>query len=304
MSPLRGILLKLTSVLMFTVMAALVKAATEEVPTGQVVFFRSFFAMPVIVFWLWMRGDMGTGLKAERPMGHVWRGVIGVSAMGCNFAALGLLPLPEVTALGYAAPILTVLLAAVLLGERLRLFRMSAVLLGLVGVAVVLWPRLTLDHLGGAALIGVGFVMTSAGLRALAQIHIRRLVQSEQTSAIVFYFSLTSTVLSLVTLPFGWVVPDLRMLGILIAMGLIGGVAQIILTSSYKFAQVAVLAPFEYASILFSIVLGYMFFDEVPTVMVLVGSAIVVAAGVMIVLREAQLGLQRGRARSTMTPNG
>lgn len=304
MSPLRGIALKLTSVVLFTIMASLIKASSAHVPTGEAVFFRSFFAMPVIVAWLAMRGDLKTGLKAKHPVLHVWRGLIGVTAMGCGFAALGLLPLPEVTALGFAAPMLTVLLAALLLGERLRLFRLSAVVLGLVGVCIVLWPRLTLDDVDDAAMLGVGLVLASAVMRALAQIQIRRMVAVEETSAIVFYFSLTATGFSLLTLPFGWVVPDTHVLAMLVGAGLIGGVAQIFITSAYRFAGAAVVAPFDYASILFAILFGYFFFDEVPTAMVLVGSAIVIAAGGIIIWRERQLGIQRGKARPNMTPQG
>ena len=156
MSPLRGIALKLGAITLFSAMAALVKAGVAQVPTGEAVFFRSFFAMPVIVVWLAMRGDLSTGFRTRHPMGHLWRGLIGVSAMGCGFGALGLLPLPEVTALGYAAPLLTVIFAAILLGERIRLFRITAVVLGLVGVCVVLWPRLTFDDLTGPGHAGRG----------------------------------------------------------------------------------------------------------------------------------------------------
>lgn len=304
MSPLRGIALKLTSVVLFTVMASLIKASSAHVPTGEAVFFRSFFAMPVIVIWLAMRGDLRTGLKAQKPVLHIWRGLIGVTAMGCGFAALGLLPLPEVTAIGFAAPMMTVLLAALLLGERLRVFRLSAVILGLLGVLIVLWPRLTLDDVGGSATLGVALVLTSAVMRAMAQIQIRRMVAVEETSAIVFYFSLTATVFSLATVPFGWVWPTPGVLAMLVAAGLIGGVAQIFLTSAYRFAGAAVVAPFDYASILFAILFGYWFFDEAPTVMVLIGSAIVIAAGGIIIWRERQLGLQRGKARPNLTPQG
>ncbi|MBV7395539.1 DMT family transporter [Mameliella sediminis] len=304
MSPLRGIALKLTSVVLFTVMASLIKASSAHVPTGEAVFFRSFFAMPVIVVWLAMRGDLSTGLKAKRPGLHVLRGLVGVTAMGCGFAALGLLPLPEVTAIGFAAPMMTVLLAAILLGERLRFFRLSAVILGLVGVTIVLWPRLTLDDVGGSAMLGVTLVLVSAVMRAMAQIQIRRMVATEETSAIVFYFSLTATGFSLLTLPFGWVIPEASVLLMLVGAGLIGGVAQIFLTSAYRFAGAAVVAPFDYASILFAILFGYFFFDEAPSAMVLIGSAIVIAAGGIIIWRERQLGMQRGKARPNMTPQG
>ncbi|WP_299938066.1 DMT family transporter [uncultured Pelagimonas sp.] len=304
MSPFRGIALKLCSVFLFTIMASLIKATADLVPPGEAVFFRSFFAMPIIVGWLALRGDLKTGFKVNRPIGHFWRGAIGVTAMGFGFASLGFLPLPEVTAIGYAAPMLTVIFAAVLLGERLRLFRMAAVVLGLVGVVVVMWPRLSVDEIDDVALLGVICILISAVLRALAQIHIRKLVATEETSAIVFYFSLTATLFSLLSLPFGWTWPGMSAVVMLIASGLVGGIAQIFLTASYKHAEAALLAPFDYASILFAILFGYVFFDEVPTQMVLAGSAIVMAAGGLIIWRERQLGLKRGKARPGMTPQG
>lgn len=304
MSPLRGIALKLLSVALFSVMAVLVKASMAYVPAGQAVFFRSFFALPVIMVWLLWRGDLSSGLKTARPMLHVWRGIIGVSAMGCGFAALGLLPLPEVTALGYAAPLLTVVFAAILLGERIRLFRIGAVVLGLVGVLIVLWPRLSLESVDQAARLGVVLILLSAMFRAITQIHVRRMVATEDTAAIVFYFSLTATLFSLLTVQFGWVWPPVPVLAMLVVSGLVGGAAQIVLTTAYRFSEAAVLAPFEYASILFAILFGAFLFDEAPTIPVLLGSAIVVAAGLLVIWRERQLGLKRTGARKGITPHG
>lgn len=305
MNPVRGILLMVLAVALFSVMAAFIKATAGHVPTGQAVFFRSALALPVILIWLWRRGDLSTGLKVKSPIGHFWRGLIGTTAMGLGFASLGYLPLPEVTAIGFTAPLLTVVFAAMFLGESVRAFRLTAVFIGLLGVMIVLWPRLTI--VGGApddaAMLGILLVLGSAVFRALAQIHIRKLVQSEETSAIVFYFSITATGLALLTLPFGWVIPTGRELWLLVGAGLLGGVAQIFLTSSYRFAPASVVAPFDYAAMLFAIVIGYVWFDEVPTGMMLAGSSVIILAGVLIIWRERQLGLKRN-ARKTMTPQG
>ncbi|HBM61475.1 DMT family transporter [Salipiger marinus] len=303
-SPLLGIALKLASVVLFVVMSALIKAASDEVPTGQTVFFRSFFAMPVILVWILWRRELSSGLRVKSVSAHFLRGIVGAGAMGFNFAALGLLPLPEVTALSYAGPLLTVIFAAVLLGEKVRIFRMSAVLMGLVGVVIVMWPLLTVSDVNRAVLWGVIFMMASAVLRALVQIHIRRMVATEQTAAIVFYFSLTATLLSLLTIPFGWVMPGPADLALLVGSGLIGGVAQICLTAGYRHGEAALLAPFDYASILVAILIGYVVFSDVPTVWMLVGSAVVIASGVAIILREHALGVKSFKARQGMTPQG
>lgn len=307
MNPLKGIGLKLCAVLLFIIMSSLIKAASEEVPPGEAVFFRSFFAIPVILLWLASRGELATGLRAVNPMGHFWRGVVGTTAMGLMFAGLGLLPLPEVTALGYAAPLLVVIFAAMFLDEKVGIFRIGAVGLGLAGVLVVLAPRLTVlsgPTVQTAEAVGAVMVLLGATCAALAQIYIRKLVQTEQISAIVFYFSLTSTLLSLLTLPFGWVIPGTTETVYLVLAGLLGGAAQIFLTASFRFADASVIAPFDYASMLFAIGIGYVIFDEVPTPPMLIGASLVITAGIIIILRERQLGLQRGKARSAKTPQG
>ena len=304
MSPLRGMALKLSAVFLFVIMASLIKASADNVPPGEAVFFRSVFALPVILGWLPLRRELSTGLRTRNPMGHLWRGMFGVSAMACGFAALGLLPLPEVTVLGYAAPILTVLFAAMLLGEKVRLVRMSAVFIGLFGVVIVMLPQLGNEEMGTAARWGVALVLASAALRALAHVHIRKLVQHETTSSVVFYFALSASCLSLLSAPFGWVMPDFQTASQLIGAGLIGGVAQILLTSSYRHAEAAFLAPFDYASILFALVIGYTIFDEIPTIHTIIGSVVIIGAGVLIIWRERQLGVKRGPARSNLTPHG
>lgn len=305
MRPLTGIALKLASVMLFITMSSLIKAVADHVPPGEAVFFRSFFAIPVILIWLAMRGDLRTGLRVRSPLGHFWRGFVGTAAMGMGFAALGLLPLPEVTALSYAAPLLVVIFAAMFLNEQVGVFRISAVGLGLIGVLIVLAPRLT--ALSGPTVetiqaVGAMLALTGAICAALAQIYVRKLVQTEETSAIVFYFSVTSTLLSLLTLPFGWVLPTGPELGLLVLAGLLGGLGQIFLTSSYRFADASVVAPFDYASILFALGIGYFIFDEVPTRAMLLGASLVILAGIIIILRERQLGIRRNTARAARTP--
>lgn len=303
--PVIGILLKVLAIGLFTILSAMIKAATENVPIGEAVFFRSSCAIPVIVAWLLYRGELRDGLKAVRPMGHVWRGIFGTTAMGLSFVGLSLLPLPEVTAIGFATPIFTLLFAAVLLGEKIRAVRISAVAVGLVGVIIMLWPRLgSGEGLTGAATLGAICVLTATIMRGLVQIHIRRLVQTEQTAAIVFYFSITASCLGLLTLPFGWVFPTPGDLTLLVGAGLIGGVAQILVTSSYRFAPASLLAPYDYVSMLFAVVLGYLWFDELPTSVMLAGATLVVASNAIVIWREHKLGLERGKAKRLMDPKG
>jgi drug/metabolite transporter (DMT)-like permease len=307
MNPLRGIALKLCSVAVFMTMASLIKAARDVVPPGEAVFFRSAFAVPVILIWLIATRGLKSGLATRNPLGHFWRGLVGTVAMGFGFSGLGLLPLPEVTAIGYAAPLLTVIFAAMFLGETVRLFRILSVALGMAGVLVILSPRLTAlstGELGATEALGAIVVLVGATFAALAQVFVRRLVVEEKVSAIVFYFSVNSALLSLISLPFGWTVPDPASAAMLVAAGLFGGLGQVLLTSSYRHADASVVAPFEYASMLLALGVGYVVFDEVPTRIVLGGAALVVFAGILIIWRERQLGLERDRQRRAMTPQG
>ncbi|QDC07912.1 DMT family transporter [Oceanicola sp. D3] len=301
MKPLVGISLTLSAIFMFTIMGALVKAA-DGIPVGQTVFFRAGCALPVIVLWLWIRGDMPSGLKVKSVRSHAIRAIAGSAAMGLGFLGLRYLPLPEVTALRFVTPILIVIFAALLLKERVRLLRISAVAVGLVGVLIIMWPRLTLSG-GEREFIGTVMVLSSAILASLAQIFVKAMASKESTAAIVFYFSGTATLLSLLTIPWGWVWPSPQEWLLLVGAGLIGGAGQILVTSSYRFADASLLAPYTYSSMIWALVIGYFVFNELPTLQMLGGAALVICAGVFIVWREQQLGKDRaarGKINATM----
>ncbi len=304
-NPRLGIALKLGAVVAFVGMQVLIKSTGGRVPPGEVVFFRSFFAFPVIIVWLAWTRELRVGWRTDNPMSHVWRGVVGTSAMGLGFAGLQLLPLPEVTALSYAMPILTVVFAAMFLGEQVRLVRIFAVALGMTGVVIVLAPQLGAFNEGddGAArALGAVLVLMGATFAALAQIFLRKMVATERAATVVFYFTVSSTLFSLFTIPFGWVLPEGRDLAFLVGAGLLGGVGQGLLTSSYRFAPASLVAPFDYTSMIFAIAIGYFLFAEVPTMQTLAGGALVVAAGILIIWREARLGVDRGKPRRAGAP--
>lgn len=306
-NPLYGIFLKVCAVAVFMAMSSCIKATAPHVPSGEAMFFRSMFAIPAILVWLAWRNRLRESFRTDNPFGHLWRGLIGGTSMFFGFTALGLIPLPEAVTIGYAAPLVATILAAMFLGERLRVYRLSAVFAGLVGVVIVLAPRLSVleeGQMDTLATIGALCALMGAIFAALAQVFVRKLVQVEHTTTIVLYFSLTATVLSLFTLPFGWVMPDLKEGVLLIAAGLLGGAGQILLTASYRHAETAVIASFEYVSMLMALGIGYFLFDELPTTAMLVGAALIVTAGLIIVYREHRLGIERARARKVMTPQG
>lgn len=304
-NPVRGIVLKLASIFLFTVMSALIKAARDTIPPGETVFFRSFFAIPPILIYAIVIGRVTDLVEVQSPRAHLVRGLTGVGAMASGFTALGLLPLPEIIAIGYAAPLMATGLAAVMLGEVVRVYRWSAVIVGLVGVLVMIFPRMTVltsGQLSDAEALGAGFALLGATLSALATIQIRTLTQTERTLAIVFWFAVSATVASLVTIPWGWVQPGPGALAMLVAAGLLGGTAQILMTESYRSANASTLAPFEYSSMVYGIAIGYLVFAEVPGWSVLIGGTIVIAAGLFIIWRERQLNIDRTREKAVRPP--
>ena len=303
--PLRGITLKVVSVCCFVVMATLLKA-TETIPTGELVFFRCFFAILPVVAWLVWRGQLRTALHTRNPMGHVVRSLIGASSMALGFFALTRLPLPEATALGYAAPLLIVVFSALLLKESVHVFRWTAVLLGLCGVLIILWPRLTLfssgQALGNSEALGAIAAFGGAVLSAFAMMQVRKLTRTERTEAIVVYFFISASIMSLATIPFGWAMPTPEQAALLIGAGFFGGIGQLLLTSCYRYADMSVIAPFEYVSLLLTLVIGFLVFGDVPTLAMILGATIIVASSIAVILREHYLGLDRTKAREANTP--
>lgn len=302
---MRGIILKVVSVCFFVVMAALLKA-TETIPAGELVFFRCFFAILPVVLWLLWRGQLRTALHTKNPKGHIVRALVGASSMGLGFFALTRLPLPEATAIGYAAPLLIVVFSALLLKERVHVFRWTAVSVGLVGVIIILWPRLTLfsggQALGNAEAIGAIAAFGGAVLSAFALMQVRKLTQTERTEAIVTYFFISASVMSLATIPFGWAMPTPQQAVLLVGAGFAGGIGQLLMTSSYRYADMSVIAPFEYVSLLLTLIIGFAVFGDIPTVAMVIGALIIVASGIAVILREHYLGLDRVKAREANTP--
>jgi drug/metabolite transporter (DMT)-like permease len=305
--PMKGILLKVASVVVFLCMSTLIKAAGKDIAAGQITFLRSAFAMVPIIVFLAVQGQLRDAWRTRDIWGHLRRGFVGILSMGFGFYGLIHLPLPETIALGYALPLFTVIIAAVFLKERVGIYRWSAVLAGLVGVAIISWPRLTLFREGGfgsTEATGVLAMLAFAMLGSVAMVLVRKLVQTERTPTIVLYFSLFASIFSLATLPFGWSALSWQALALMAFAGFCGGIAQLLLTASYRYADVSTIAPFEYTSIVLGIIIGYVLFDDVPTAAMLVGTTIVVGAGIFVILREHRLDLKRRAALRHHPPQG
>lgn len=304
-SPLVGIGLKIVSVAFFVGMQTCIKAS-GQLPAGQIVFFRSFFAIIPIIIFLAYRKELGTALHTARPLSQIVRGLVGVSAMGLGFFALTRLPLPEAVTLGYAQPLLVVVFSALFLGEVIRTYRWSAVCVGLIGIAIISWPTLTLFRSGAALgdeeFIGVLAVLVSAAISAVAVLLVRDLVRTERAATIVLWFSLTASGMALFSIPFGWQAMNTPQVLLLIMSGIFGGLGQILMTTAYRHAEASTVAPFEYTSMILAITIGYLAFGNIPTLYTLVGGTIVIGAGVFIVWRERQLGIERQAVVKATTP--
>ncbi len=297
-NPMLGIGLKIASVTVFVGMSTMLKAA-DGIPLGELIFFRSFFAVVAVLIYLQMRGQLEGAFQTQHGFSHFWRGMVGVCAMTMSFFALMNLPLPEAIAINYASPLITVILGALVLGEVVRLYRWSAVLIGLFGVLVIIWPRLTVfssGHIGRDEAIGALSALGGACMAALAMLLVRRLVQTERTATIVIYFSLSASIIALFSLPFGWVMPNWTQLALLVGAGFAGGIAQILLTECYRHAPMSTIAPFEYTSMLLGLAIGFLIFGDVPTLEMMIGSAIVMGAGGFIIYREHKLAIASHKA--------
>lgn len=243
---LRGILLRVVSTAFFACMAVFVKLASHEAPVGQVVFFRSAFAVIPLMIFLLARGEFPRGLATKRPLGHLARSALGTGGMFLSFAAIARLPLADSTLVGYVAPLLTALLGGLLLKEVLTRSKLTGIFLGMCGVLVLTLPQLVGTTIDTPRLVGYGLGLLSAVLSAGAMIQVRRLGTTESPGAIALYFVLVSAAASLFTLPTGWVSPSAGTLAMLVLAGLVGGLAHIAMTLSYRYAEASTLAPFEY----------------------------------------------------------
>lgn len=301
MDPKTGILLKLTAMLAFTVMSACVKGLEGAIPVGEVVFCRGFFALIPLCLWFIASSERIT-IPAAKNIGSLLAGSsAGLGGMFFGFLALAYLPLVNVTVLSYTTPLFTIMLAALLLREKVRIYRWSAVLTGFIGVFITLSPNLVFDaasgpaRIDGVAMIGTALALTGALCAAFSSIAVRHLNSIEKPSRIVLIYTLTGVVAGFTTIIFGWKMPDFHQFLLLAGSGLAGGIGQITMTLSLRHAQASLLAPFDYTTMIWAIALGYFFMAEVPTGATIAGALTVIAAGLFAMWRENRLAKQSFR---------
>ncbi len=300
-----GVLLKILSTLAFTVMAVGVRMAAPRIPIAEIVFFRSAVALVLLLLWLAATGEFPRALATRHPFGHLGRGLTGAAGMFANFGSLALLPLADATAYFYASPIFVTLIAALGLREKVRASRWMAVLIGFGGVLAMLTEHVgfgnfanTLGAQGlGAQGFGAGVALAGAAFAALSIIQTRRLALSEHTAAIVFYFTLLTTFVGAAVLALAlaapsflpsqaFVAPQPRDLAALVGAGLMGGCAQIFVTTSYRYADASLLASYDYFALVWAVLASVIFFGQWPSTPVLLGAAAIAGSGLLALVGE------------------
>ncbi len=286
---LLGIGLRALAMAFFACLSALVKwTAGHHVPISEIIFFRNAFAFIPVVGYILATNGPGV-LRTQRPVAHFTRAIIGLTGMTLGFTATAMLPLAQVTALNFAAPLFMVGLSALLLKEQVGPHRWAAVAVGFAGVLIMLRPETN-----QAFSWGVVLALVSALCSAGAVITIREIGRTETGPAIVFYFTLAGMIWGLLGLPFGlitghpWTIPSPWVLVGLIAAGVVGGVGQLLHTAALRLAPVAVIAPFDYTQLLWAGLLGYFIFDATPGPTTVLGAVVVAASGVYILFRETR----------------
>ncbi len=273
-----GFLYMFLSVCAFSIMDLIVKWS-EGYPLGQVLFFRGFFGM-FVYFVLIPRNRLKNFYQTKRSGLHFLRCFSGLIALVAIFIALRKLPLATVVSISFAAPIFTTIFSIFLLSEKVGFYRWLAVLVGFVGIIVITEPGLT-----SLNIYYIFPIIFCLGLSYVA-ITIRQLSTTEPVWLISLNFSIAITIAGLFTIPYGWVMPNLKDFLLLSLIGFFGGFANLWLSQSYKFSEVSLVTPLKYLSLVFAIIFGYLIWSEIPSIKTLFGAMLVVISSIIIFRRE------------------
>jgi drug/metabolite transporter (DMT)-like permease len=294
---LLGIGLRVGAATCFGFMAAAIKlGAAAGISLPELAFYRFAFGLPPLLIWIALTGSFGAW-RTKRPLAHLWRGTIGLTTMVTAFAALTLLPLAEAATIGFVAPLFSVMLSALILSEKVGRHRWTAVVLGLIGVIIVMRP-------GGGHMpaLGLALAMLAALGTAGVTITLRTIGRTERTPTIVLWFTCFAIAVTGLFLPVYGQAHDGRGWAILVALGLFGGLGQLFLTSSLRFAPVPVVVPFDYTQLLWAVLLGWALWGTHPPASTWAGAAVIVASGLYTLYREHKLGKDEARAARAAEP--
>jgi len=277
------------SICAFSVMDLIVKWS-ENYPVGEVLFFRGLFGM-ITIFFLIPREKYFNFYKTKRPMLHFKRCIAGLIAIVAIFIALRNLPLATVVSISFAAPIFTTIMSIFFLSEKVGLYRWLAVIVGFIGILIISQPGFTSFNI-----YYIYPIIFCLGLSYVA-IAIKKLSSTEPVWLIGFYFSFSIMIISFFTFHQGWIIPNLLDLFLLSMVGILGGLANLWLTQSYKYSDVSLVTPIKYLALVFGIFFGYLIWDEVPSIKTLTGASLVIISSFIIFRREIYLKKQVSIAR-------
>ena len=272
------------SVCAFSIMDLIVKWS-DSYPLGQVLFFRGFFGL-VIYFFLIPRERLKNFYYTKRAGLHFLRCLFGLIALISIFIALRNLPLATVVSISFAAPIFTTIFSIFFLTEKVGFYRWLAVIVGFIGIVIISEP--------GFSSLNLYFIFPiifCLGLSYVA-IAIRQLSTTEPVWLIALNFSAAITIVSFFTIPFGWVMPNLKDLILLSFIGIFGGFANLWLSQSYKLSEVSLVTPLKYLALVFAIIFGYFIWNEIPSIKTLARALLVIISSIIIFRREIALKKQ------------
>ena len=272
---------------LMTAMFTMAKLLGDAYHVLQIVFFRSLFALVPMLVPLWREGL--SRLRTRRPVAHALRALVGIASLALYFLAYQLMPLADAYAIGYAAPLFITALSVPLLGEKVGLRRWSAVLVGFAGVLVMVRPGTAVFDV--VALVPLG----GALLYAVVAILVRMLSRTEASVTIVVYYALTTVLVTGLVLPLVWVTPGAGDLALLAGLGVVGGCAQLCVTEAFRQGELSVVVPLDYSAMVWAVLLGWLFWGDLPDAWIWAGMPLVIASGIYIARRE--MALERARRR-------
>jgi drug/metabolite transporter (DMT)-like permease len=282
--PLLALLIRLGAIAALATMSAFIKLASQHgIHLLEIMFWRQLMSIPLILGWLIATRRLAM-LRTQRPRTHFLRALYGTVGMLFNFGAVILLPLAEATTMAFTAPIWAVMLAVLLLKDRVGIWRWSAVLCGFAGVLLIAQPGS-----GDIPLQGALVALAGAFMVALISIQIADLNRTDKPVTIVFYFALFSVPMTALTLPFAMSAHDGSGWLLLLAIGLTGVIGQLLLTAALRFGAVASVIVMDYSSLFWATLYGWLFFDSLPPPSTWLGAPLIISAGLVIAWREHRL---------------
>lgn len=281
--PVRGILIMLIGVAIFAVLNGVVKEQMRIFPANEIIFFRNALGLLPLLALLPWAGGLAI-LKPKRPLLHVAQALAMSVTLMLSYTAFDLIPLAEVTAILFLMPIFMVVLAHLFLGERAGLLGWLSVALGFGGVLLVVRPDgLTVEW-------GVLLAIASAVFSAIAMLQVRVLSAQNASLSISIWYLILSTGIFAPTLLVWWVTPTPTDLLGLVGMGLASGIGQFLMILAFRYASASTLAPTQYGNLLGALIVGFLWFSEVPTLTTLIGTAVVMAAMAVVLPRKGAGG--------------